>query len=120
MHFDISTPPSVNAMYRNLYGKGRVKTARYKSWVAVALKELMAQHIRAVMPPVAIGILLPEKTRGDADGRAKPLIDLVVRANIIPDDSRQYVRSITIGFHDAPLTRVSVEPYRPVLERAAA
>lgn len=36
-HIDLPLPPSVNALYRNVPGRGRVKTALYKRWHAVAV-----------------------------------------------------------------------------------
>lgn len=40
MKLDISVGPSVNAMYRNVPGVGRVKSSDYKQWAKTALQEL--------------------------------------------------------------------------------
>lgn len=114
--FQITPPPGVNSLYRNVAGRGRVKTGKYKAWIGCALKEMLAQRVRPVEPPVAIEIMLPAKMRGDLDGRSKGLIDLLVRAEIIPDDNKAIVRSLSMSFHDEELTKVCV---RTIVARAA-
>lgn len=99
--FYLDTAPSVNAMYRNVPKIGRVKSSAYVSWVNNALKEMLVQKARPVETPVALTIELPDDMRGDLDGRLKGTIDLLVKAGVIPDDNRRYVRSVTATFYEA-------------------
>jgi hypothetical protein len=38
-------PPSVNTIYANVPGKGRVKSARYKTWLKAAGWDIAAQRL---------------------------------------------------------------------------
>jgi Holliday junction resolvase RusA-like endonuclease len=110
--FYLDLAPSVNAMYRNVPKVGRVKTSAYTSWVKNALNELIAQKARPVTPPVAITIELPETMRGDLDGRLKGTIDLMVKAGVVPDDNRRYVRSVAASFYEGKRMRITVQSLR--------
>lgn len=109
--FDLATPPSVNQMYANRRGngRGRIKSAAYVAWQRGEMLALVAQRARPVTPPVNVTIALPNTMRGDADNRMKPTLDLLVKAGVLADDNKHIVRSLTIGFHDAPLMRVTVK-----------
>lgn len=107
--FDLDPPPSVNNAFVNVKGVGRVKSGKYKSWIANGLKELLAQRARPVQTPVAISMLIPETARADISNYAKGTEDLLVRAGVIPDDSKKFVRSISLTFHDSARMRVEVK-----------
>lgn len=104
--FEVPLCPSVNAMYANVAGKGRVKTKAYKLWRANALREMLCQSVKPVLWPVSVSITLPESMRGDASNRIKAAEDLAVCAEIIPDDSKKYVRPHTTNF--APIENMIV------------
>src|SRR5512146_1143626 len=93
----LAVPPSTNNLYANV-GKGRRKKPAYSAWIRGELKALVAQRARPVEPPVSLHIVLPEKTRGDASNRIKPCEDLLVKAGVIPDDRKAFVRSVTVDF----------------------
>jgi crossover junction endodeoxyribonuclease RusA len=83
-------PISVNAMYRNAPGKGRVKTERYKTWVQAA-----GWSIRAARPKRLEGAFILEmnlytadQRRRDVDNCVKPILDLLVEHQLIEDDSK--------------------------------
>lgn len=78
----------------------------------------MAQRARPVPGRVAIKITLPNGTRGDAS-YLEPTEDLLVRAGIITDESKQFVGSIPVTFGDVQMMHVEVEPM-PEPARAAA
>lgn len=96
--FELPTPPSVNSLYRNVKGRGRVRTAKYNAWKTAAGWTI--KHIRGGWDsaqieigkilkrerPYEAFIYLPEKTRGDVDGRIKALLDLFVEHGVTPDD----------------------------------
>lgn len=109
--FDLAVPPSTNAAYTNVPGVGRVKTKAYREWIRGELKVLIAQRAQPVTTPVSIEIFLPLGVRGDASNRIKATEDILVRAGVIPDDDKKYVRSVSVSFHedDSPLMRVVVK-----------
>lgn len=107
--FELAVPPSVNAMYRNVPGRGRVRTSAYNAWLQGELKALVAQRARPVLPPVSISMFMPETMRGDISNRAKACEDLLVKAGVIPDDNKRIVRSISITFHDGAAMKVCVK-----------
>lgn len=106
--FELDLPPSINRAFRNVRGVGRVKTNEYNAWIRGALMALVAQRAKPVQPPVALSLFIPESTRADLSNFTKATEDLLVRAGIIPDDSKKFVRSISMTFHDAPLMKVRV------------
>lgn len=83
--------PSVNGAFANVHGKGRVRTAPYKTWAQSAGWELKAQRpIRCDCDRLEVVIALPEKMPGDVDNRVKPTLDLLVSLGLIRDDSHVY------------------------------
>lgn len=107
--FYVDVGPSVNAAFRNVAGKGRVKTTAYNSWIDGALRALISQRAKKIVPPVSVTIELPMVTLGDLDSRCKTALDLLVRAGIIQDDSKRYVRSISMSFYDGKQMRITVQ-----------
>lgn len=107
--FELAIPPSINHCFANVRGVGRVKTPAYKKWISGELKALMAQRARPVQTPVAISMFVPEASRADLSNHAKSVEDLLVKAGVIPDDSKKYVRSVSLTFHDSKLLRVTVK-----------
>lgn len=83
-------PPSVNQMYEVNFRAGRGKKDRrrsdaYNDWIALAFKELLP------VTPLScekyeLHLHLPKNMRGDLDGRAKALIDILVKVGATPDD----------------------------------
>lgn len=81
-------PPSVNAMYRNVRGVGRVKTQEYKRWVAVADSYFFTQkrNITGITGKYDLHIRIPILMKGDVDNRIKPISDYLVARGVTPDD----------------------------------
>lgn len=84
----LPTPPSVNAMYRNVRGRGRVKTTEYKHWIEYAGYCYNTQKKKGepVRGPYTVVIHLPKKIRGDIDNRQKAVLDLLVMVGATDDD----------------------------------
>ena len=98
----LSIPPSVNALYGNRKsgkGRGRYITKEYRDWKKHSLSELIAQNIKSFGTPVSIEIKAERSDfnrKRDADNLAKPIIDLLVKAEIIEDDSHQIVQKVSV------------------------
>lgn len=112
--FEIVSPPSVNNLFRNVPGKGRVRTERYKIWLQAARWDVLLdcnkpRQIETLTGPVEISIDLG-KSRGDIDNRAKPVLDLLVNTHVIRDDSQ--VQLLVIA-RDGDVKRRAVVTVRP-------
>jgi crossover junction endodeoxyribonuclease RusA len=86
----IPPPPSVNALFANVAGKGRVRSARYRQWATAAGWMLQSQRANwpaiAAGQPYSVALRLPVDYRSDIDNAAKGPIDLLVSLGIVPDD----------------------------------
>lgn len=91
-------PPTVNSLWRNL---GRtVLSKRGRLWKQAAQMELLSQE-RPREPfqgPVWVTIELrpPDRRRRDLDNHAKAVLDALVDAGILIDDSMHVVRRLVI------------------------
>ena len=101
-------PLSVNSLFANIPGKGRVKSKRYRTWwqnailVATGIDEGKAQPRPSFDGPVKICLFVPERgVKMDLDNAAKAYIDLLVHLGVIPADSPKYVRGISLDWVDA-------------------
>ena len=89
--FAIPMPPSLNNVFANVPGRGRVKTERYRTWREAAkwsikLDGNKPRFYETITGPFAIEIVC--NPRGDLDNRAKGVLDLLVDMKVIADDSR--------------------------------
>jgi Holliday junction resolvase RusA-like endonuclease len=81
------TPPTVNTMYRNLRGRGRVKTARYLKWCDFAEFEIKRQYPKKITSNTyGLILMINKRSNGDLSNYIKPIEDLLVRMGITPDD----------------------------------
>jgi crossover junction endodeoxyribonuclease RusA len=82
-------PPSTNTLYRNVAGKGRVKTAKYKQWIDEAGFVLMFKHLPAITGPYVLQIALfsADNRRRDIDNGIKAISDVLVKHGLVEDDS---------------------------------
>ena len=108
MEFRLPFPPSVNGMYLNVHGRGRAKTDAYEKWKSDAGWELKAQRVKPIAGVVEIKIDLDETRRGDADNRTKAVLDLLVTHGVIRNDSKKFVRRVSIGWEAVTGCRVSI------------
>lgn len=91
---DLPKPPSVNALYSNVPGRGREKTRLYRDWIEAAGWQLLSQKPAVFEGPVDITLVFADEGRADLDNLSKAPVDLLVKHGIIKDDSRKYVRRI--------------------------
>lgn len=106
-------PVSVNAMYRNVRGKGRVKTKKYSDWIFAACMKHGSRDAKRVPGKVSVHIEVkrPDKRKRDIDNLAKGILDFLTLQNIIDDDCN--VEKLTIEWiYDGPDgATVTIEDY---------
>jgi len=109
----LSWPPSLNNMFINVRGRGRVKADAYTQWRNAAGWELLSQKAPRFTGPVKVLIELctPHKRRYDPDNRVKPVMDLLVEHRVIAGDTDKHIREITVRPVDSgPACTVTVFP----------
>lgn len=114
--FNLPWPVSVNAMYANVAGRGRVTSARYLTWKRAALNSLRGQRLPHAPLSCAVKITLEldashRKGRIDASNFIKGVEDFlcIKTAAVIVDDSQ--VDEVTVRWaHGISGARVTVTP----------
>lgn len=87
--FTIPVPPSVNQLFANKPGRGRVKTEAYDTWCAGALTHLRLQSISPITGRVVVLFNVERRSlAADIDNRIKAMLDAIVKAKIIRDDNQ--------------------------------
>lgn len=86
---NLPLPPSVNHLYRNVPGKGRVKTDRYKTWITAAGWEMKGRRLPRLTGPYVLTMLCERKKgrRRDLSNLVKAIEDFLVTHRVIEDDS---------------------------------
>ena len=81
-------PISVNALYRNVRGVGRVKTERYRTWIQAAGWDVKQAKQKPINGWYRISMTLheSENRRRDIDNFFKGVSDLLVAHKLIDDD----------------------------------
>ena len=106
-------PPSVNSAWRNVPGKGRVKTGIYKKWRNDALLcvAVMRGSSKPLSGPVSVSMAIRRPRKGaDVDNRIKPVLDLLQAAAVIDDDKN--VEEVTARWDEtADGCEVTVKPF---------
>lgn len=92
---ELPFPPSTNALFKNVPGKGRVRSAAYKAWAIEA--GYAVNRASPVKGPVTVSVQLspPNKRKRDADNSLKPILDLLVKHGVIEADDWSIVRSVS-------------------------
>jgi Holliday junction resolvase RusA-like endonuclease len=105
--FTITRPPSTNSLFANVPGKGRIKTTRYKRWIEMAGKEMLAQGSRPRFDgPVAMVI---EGVTGIDLDNVKAIPDLMKHMGVLSDDRIiEELRVCRAGTCGAGKVRVSI------------
>jgi len=98
----IEEPFSANKMYAPSARGQMVKSKKYNAWIekhTPILKETMEPAIEF---PIDVDILIMAdwtwKYKNDTDNLIKPIVDLLKRAEIIPDDTTRYVNSVKVRY----------------------
>jgi Holliday junction resolvase RusA-like endonuclease len=101
MLLKLSVPPSLNNCFINVPYQGRIKSKQYRAWIDMAGWELLGQRQgrKKITGPVSISIVIARPSvRSDIDNRIKPILDLLVTHDIIPDD--RHVISVSARWAD--------------------
>jgi crossover junction endodeoxyribonuclease RusA len=81
-------PPSGNNLFKNIPGKGRVKTDAYRAWRKEAALIVMASRERVVGPyEMEMVVGRPDKRRRDLSNTIKAAEDALKEGGAIVDDS---------------------------------
>ena len=90
-------PPTLNNCFENIRG-GRRITQRYREWINEAFWMIKSQkpskHEDEVS--ISIGFVAPDKRKRDLDNLIKPVLDILVKGQVIKDDGSKYVRRVTV------------------------
>jgi Holliday junction resolvase RusA-like endonuclease len=88
---------SANQMYVPVRRGVMCKSAKYNSWINENIN-IVKQMKKPEKYPIHIDILILAdhkwKQKHDTDNCIKPLIDLLVKAGVLPDDSTKYIESV--------------------------
>lgn len=109
--FTMPMPPSVNQLFKNLPGKGRVKTDKYFDWRAFAVTAIRRQQPAAITGRVVILFGVERLSlSADIDNRIKAMLDAMCEARVIADD--KFVTAFAISWLPAAngLAHVQVLP----------
>jgi Holliday junction resolvase RusA-like endonuclease len=107
LSLDLPLPPSVNAAFCNVPGKGRVRTSIYRQWQKGALAEIAAQaRGMTFLGTFRLSIAVSDKglfRDRDGDNLAKAIADALTKVGVIVDDSYRFMRAIHLEWcHDLP------------------
>jgi Holliday junction resolvase RusA-like endonuclease len=104
-------PPSVNKMFGAKRGKGRGRYVlpEYEAWRSDATAALYQQRPKPILGPCEVWIDLDDRRAGDADNRAKAILDCLVKFGTIGGDSKKYVKRVSIGWAKCDGCRVAIE-----------
>ena len=98
----IQEPFSANKMYAPVARGKMVKSKKYNDWIEKNILIIKDNLLPATQFPIDVEILIMAdykwKLKCDADNIIKPLVDLLVRAEIIPDDTSRYVESVKVRY----------------------
>jgi len=99
---ELPFPPSVNAAYRNVPGRGRAKTAAYVAWLQHAALEVRRQARGRLEGQYALHLRAtrPDRRARDLGNLEKCVSDLCVSMGLIEDDS--LCRRIMMEWSDDP------------------
>lgn len=110
----IYKPFSANQMYVPIARGKMVKSRKYNAWIEKNLQVVIEEMAPVSNFPVDIELLVMAnhfwRQKNDIDNLVKPLIDLLVKANIVPDDTSRYIENVHVRYlyiSGEPLVRIS-------------
>jgi len=115
VEFCVPTPPTTNHLFRNVKGRGRVKTAEYFDYEMLAITAIRQQKTPAVSGRVFALVGVERKSSlSDLDNRLKALFDVVAKAGIIENDKFITAFAVTWMPIVDGLTWLRIMPVAPI------
>ena len=110
----IQEPFSANKMYAPVARGKMVKSKKYNEWINKNVSIIKDTLIPATQFPIEVEILIMAdfqwKMKCDPDNIVKPIVDLLVRAEIVPDDTSRFIESVKVRYlqgFGSPVTCIS-------------
>ena len=110
----IQEPFSANKMYAPVARGKMVKSKKYNEWIDKNVSIIKDTLLPATSYPIEIEILVMAdsqwKMKCDPDNIVKPIVDLLVRAEIVPDDTSRFIESVKVRYlqgFGSPVTCIS-------------
>lgn len=96
-------PPSVNNLFLNIPGRGRVRSPGYRKWANEAGWIIQLAKQPKLVGPVCVHLALkaPDKRRRDADNGWKAILDILAKHQVIEGDDSTIVRRIEAEWVDS-------------------
>lgn len=98
----INKPFSANQMYVPIARGKMAKSRKYNAWIEKNLPVLKEEMLPASQFPINVELLVMAnhlwRMKNDVDNLVKPLIDLLVRAEIVPDDKTRFINSVKVRY----------------------
>ena len=93
-----------------------IKSKKYRDWIDKNIPILQEKLSSPEKYPIQVDILIMAdymwKTKHDTDNIIKPLIDLLVKAKIIPNDTTRYINGVNARYLQGfgpPVTTISYD-----------
>lgn len=110
----IQEPFSANKMYAPVARGKMVKSKKYNDWINKNVSIIKDSLLPAKEFPIEVEILIMAdfqwKMKCDPDNIVKPIVDLLVRAEIVPDDTSRFIESVKVRYlqgFGSPITCIS-------------
>lgn len=102
-------PPSLNNIYFNKPGKGRVKSGQYRTWRSAAGWDVKAAKPEKIGGAVLLDLTVKKpRVRADISNRIKAVEDLLVDMDVLVDDSQ--VMEVRARWGNVDGARVEIMP----------
>ena len=118
MKLTLPWPPTVNHLHTVHMGR-KILSSKARRWYeecgwVVRTQSSSSLDVRRV--EIVIDLRPPSRRRYDIDNRIKPVLDVLVKNHIIPDDDCSVVRRLTVHALDydpdiAACASVEIKPY---------
>ncbi len=112
----IEEPFSANQMYVPIARGKLIKSKKYNKWIDKNIPILREKLSPPEKYPINVSVLIMAdyqwKIKHDPDNIIKPIIDLLVKANIIPNDTTRFINGVNVKYLQGfgpPVTTISYE-----------